>query len=744
MMKQIIPHWMIVLLSLFLIGAGGCTSSSGNDDDDDDADATTVTVSIADINDGTPVDAVLTIVGADAPFVGDSGGNSLLTTDSSSGVTVGRTEATNGSTVLSLVPGKVPTPDFPVRVLIQAEADGYVVNTASLVLTAPGAYTSDISLVNVSNPPAGITAASDNTGTASNGVVQSTVILETPFEDSAGQRVGRVVIRIPANTQLMVRKDGELQLASDGAFSATVVNFSSAGQGDTQSQALVPDGFVGGADTKTVGKFDVGSVGNFFSFVVKDSEGNKVQLFTPPIPVVTNVSPQVAELGDSLDLWMYDEGALTGEWNNTGTSPVETDDTDSLLVSFMLSVDVVGGAVRPGAPVLENQNLAGGPPVIPAATDTNTAGNVPTTSDVLPTGLTLLDIPGGTFTMGEPESTYEGPPGSYDATEHTVTLSNFQMSETEVTNQQYVEFLNSALAAGLVEVRTETNPGPDLGFTLVYGTSSAPSEYAGLGIYNLTGTRVLKDHDNADGDSNEFTGDVEAENPLNIAFIGYDATRTSGSEFYVKDPRDSADFDWQELTNYSDYTTVTNQTSSVVLNDYNAWPELADYPNNLPTQAEVSNYPATFIRWYGAKAFALYYNLSLPTEAQWEYACRGGNNHTYCTDDGAVDGDGTSAIWNHLLANPSQGHVFDVKINSPNPYGLYNMAGNVWEWMEDWYDASYYASSPTNDPVNTTDTGKKVRRGGAWNYHLATLKSASRFSDEQFKGNDHFGFRVVK
>lgn len=357
--------------------------------------------------------------------------------------------------------------------------------------------------------------------------------------------------------------------------------------------------------------------------------------------------------------------------------------------------------------------------------------------------LNLVSISGGTFTMGEPESNYEGKPGTYDALEHQVTLSDFQMSDTEVTNAQYVDFLNAALTAGLIEVKVETANGPDKGNTLVYGTSSAPSEYSGQALTNLSGTRVMKDHDNADNDNNEFTGVIEPENPLNIIYIGFDDTLAAGSKFYVKDPRNASHFDWQELTNYYNYTSTQHELdTSVQLNDYDNWPELADYPNNLPTLDAVKNWPATFIRWYGAKAFALFNNMDLPTEAEWEYAARGGANYTYATSDGNVNGDGTSAIWNTTHPTVSTGHVLDVKLNNANPYGLYNMAGNVWEWIEDWYAIDFYTDA--TNPVNTTDSGKKVRRGGSWNYHKATLKSAARFSDEKFKGNDHFGFRVVK
>ena len=333
----------------------------------------------------------------------------------------------------------------------------------------------------------------------------------------------------------------------------------------------------------------------------------------------------------------------------------------------------------------------------------------------LHSSIVFKDIPEGTFTMGEAETNYQGPPGSYDAYIHTVTLSAFQMSETEITNEQYAHFLNGAYYNGLVEVQLEINPGPNMGDVLVYGTDEAPGEYAGMAIYNLSGTRVMKDHDNADGDDNPFTGEIEPENPLNIAYIGFDELDESSGWFYVKDPTDPNDFDWIELTNYYNYTSVSHQEdTTVLLNDYYDWEELADYPNNLPTVLEVSHWPATFIKWYGAKAFTLFYDIDLPTEAQWEYAAQAGEEFIYATEDGNVHGDGTSANWNHLGETPSRGHVLDVQLNEPNPYGLYNMAGNVWEWIEDWYATDFYIDTDgATDPVNTTNTGFKVRRGVA-------------------------------
>ena len=364
----------------------------------------------------------------------------------------------------------------------------------------------------------------------------------------------------------------------------------------------------------------------------------------------------------------------------------------------------------------------------------------------LHSSIVFRDIPGGTFTMGESEADYQGPPGSYDAYLHTVTLNSFQMSDTEITNEQYAHFLNGAFSIGLLEVQIEADPGPNMGDLLVFGSEIAPIEYNGMALYNLSGTRVMKDHDNADGDNNPFTGGIEPENPLNIAYIGYDPDNTENRWFYIKNPSNPDDFNWLEITNYYNYSNISHQyDSSILLNDYNNWEELEDYPSNLPTILDVSYWPATFIKWYGAKAFTLFYDVILPSEAQWEFAAKGNAEFIYATDNGYVNSDGSSANWNFLEENPSLGHVLNVKINEPNPYGLYNMAGNVWEWIEDWYASDYYNySNNATDPLNIVDTGLKVRRGGSWNYHQAPLKSSARAEDEQFKGNDHFGFRIAQ
>tara|TARA_R110000868_G_scaffold259361_6_gene517374 strand:- start:27223 stop:28677 length:1455 start_codon:yes stop_codon:yes gene_type:complete len=366
-----------------------------------------------------------------------------------------------------------------------------------------------------------------------------------------------------------------------------------------------------------------------------------------------------------------------------------------------------------------------------------------TKAQTLPDSM-FVSIPAGTFIMGEPESEYVGPPGSYDTNEHSVTLTAFKMSKTEISNTNFVEFLNAAYSDGLLKVEEFTGPGPDNGALLVSGSASAPDDYKGFALINLNGTRVMKDHNNEDGDNDPFTGEIEPENPLNLSYIGFNDANDDHEKFYIKDPKSTFDFDWQELTNYYNYSSTTNQDdTSILLNDYSKWPELVDYPTNMPSLEDVSEWPVTFVRWYGAKAYAMYYAVNLPTEAQWEYAAKGGSSFKNSTPNGDVNHDGTSANWSWVDEDPAQHHVLDVMNNDPNPFGLYNMGGNVWEWCEDWYSSDFYRDGVT-DPLNTDATSdKKVRRGGSWNYHESTLKTAYRDKDEKFKGNDHFGFRVV-
>ncbi|MFT6718082.1 MAG: sulfatase activating formylglycine-generating enzyme, partial [Sphingobacteriales bacterium] len=110
-----------------------------------------------------------------------------------------------------------------------------------------------------------------------------------------------------------------------------------------------------------------------------------------------------------------------------------------------------------------------------------------TNGQTLPTGIVMKDIAGGEFVMGDNNLT-GSPDQKAAAPEHNVTVSSFALSEAEISNGQYVSFLNSALADGLIEVEVFAGNGPDNGKQLVVGTAS--SSYAGKYLYTLDGTRV--------------------------------------------------------------------------------------------------------------------------------------------------------------------------------------------------------------------------------------------------------------
>ena len=112
----------------------------------------------------------------------------------------------------------------------------------------------------------------------------------------------------------------------------------------------------------------------------------------------------------------------------------------------------------------------------------------------------------------------------------------------------------------------------------------------------------------------------------------------------------------------------------------------------------------------------------LPTEAQWEYACRAGSKTEYCFgDDAAKLGDYAWHAWN----SKEKTHPVDRK--KPNAWGLYDMHGNVWEWCQDWYDEGYYARSPAKDPKGPASAEYRVLRGGSWHYTPDYARSACRY-----------------
>ena len=143
-----------------------------------------------------------------------------------------------------------------------------------------------------------------------------------------------------------------------------------------------------------------------------------------------------------------------------------------------------------------------------------------------------------------------------------------------------------------------------------------------------------------------------------------------------------------------------------------------------------------FIRWLNQKEGGNAYRL--PTEAEWEYAARAGTTTRYSWGDNA----GQAGDYAWYDGNAKRVHAVGTK--KPNPWGLYDMHGNVWEWVQDWYDDNYYRNSPTNDPKGVASGRYRVLRGGSWSNFAGFLRSAVRLNASPGLRYYSVGFRLVR
>lgn len=340
----------------------------------------------------------------------------------------------------------------------------------------------------------------------------------------------------------------------------------------------------------------------------------------------------------------------------------------------------------------------------------------------------MVYIPEGEFTMGHNNiPTGRGPFGqSLSAPEIQVKLDAFEMGATEVTNSQYVAYLNAALKQGKIVVQ-ESNAGN--GWIMTRVKESIP-------CWEVVG--------------------ASGETYAGWMYIRLSPVQGLGRQLVPEN--------------------VINRSWIIYNPDHQYFRVLRGFEDD----------PVTFVTWYGAYSFAEFYGLSLPTEAQWEYAALGGQDLEFPTDDGTMDCSKANfgcKSYNHGLPYPPGKDfgdpqepdfaayptpaVTDSNRYPANPYGLFNMAGNLREWCLDWYDPGFYqklaekggiAHNPVNlvgedPPVKvqydaTQMFGRfthdsRVTRGGTWNYPIVTTYSKRRMTSYPLRSNDHFGFRVV-
>ena len=209
-------------------------------------------------------------------------------------------------------------------------------------------------------------------------------------------------------------------------------------------------------------------------------------------------------------------------------------------------------------------------------------------------------------------------------------------------------------------------------------------------------------------------------------------------------------------------TTAEQEGKAFEYSDNGKWEKVRGAHWRKPEGGETvfdshrEEHPVVSVSWEDAQAYCSWAEKRLPMEAEFEYATRAGTETKYWWGNGnpgsrQVANVGDESLKRQysdwpIMAGYDDGSVRTAPVGSfePNPFGLHDMTGNVWEWTDDWYDEQYYVSSSTKNPSGPSGGTKKVFRGGSWTNKPADVRSARRRSATPTESYVSIGFRCAQ